>query len=195
MTTTSQVRDRVIAAWAAAAVLVVGVGACGHKTEPEVATAGSQPAASPNRQQAANSDVATYVEAVRSWVNCLRKEGIEVTDPDATGIVTFPNNQGAAKSDPKLVAAQKKCDSLAPAVPESVQELRRPKLTADQIATNRRYAECMQKNGAPDFPDPDQNGNYNRNSTWNQTSEGARKATATCASIIGDPAPDPTGRG
>ena len=168
---------------------------CGGDEEPQVASANTGRPSAIGTSSAADSDVAGYLEGVRQWVACLRKEGVEVTDPDPTGQVTFPGDAAALKSDRSFLAAQEKCRSLEVPAPESIQELRRPKLSAEQIDTRREYAECMRRSGAPDYPDPGPDGYPDRGSKWDQTSAGARKATRACASIIGDPTDTPTTRG
>jgi hypothetical protein len=189
------IRGRLGAAVAATAVIVTLAG-CGGGEEPQVASANTAaPGPSGTSGAASDSDVASYLDGVRSWVACLRKEGVDVTDPDPTGQVTFPGDAAALKSDPEFLAAQEKCRSLEVPAPEAIQELRRPKLSAEQIETRRTYAECMQRSGAPDFPDPGSDGYSSRDSTWDQTSSGARKATRACAAIIGDPTDAPTTRG
>lgn len=171
----------------------IGFAGCGGPDQPEIPTAvtGRPGTASPT----GSDDVAAYIEGVRGWVACLRSKGVEVTDPDPTGQVTFPGDAAALKADETFQQAQESCKSLQPAVPESVLNLRKPKLTAEQIETMRRYASCMQTNGAPDFPDPGPDGYPPRDVTWNQTSAGARQAALACANIIGDPTDQPTSRG
>jgi hypothetical protein len=181
---------------AIAVTTALAVTGCGGDGDPQVASAKSPGARQATTSAAAGKDdVAAYVEGMRGWVACLRRAGIDVTDPDATGQVTFPGDMAALKADPKFTAAQKTCASVQPAIPDSVLDLRRPKLSQQQIETQRKYSECMQKNGAPDFPDPGPDGYPPRNRDWNQTAEGAKKAAAACASIIGAPSVEPSGQG
>lgn len=140
-------------------------------------------------------DVAAYLAGMRAWVACLRGKGVDVTDPDPTGQVTFIGDPAQLKSDQTFQQAQESCRSLQPPVPESVLSQRRPKLSPEQIETMRQYATCMQGNGAPDFPDPGPDGYPDRTITWNQGSAGARHAAGVCASIIGDPTSQPTSQG
>ncbi|WP_203935799.1 hypothetical protein [Planosporangium mesophilum] len=177
----------------ASVVAALAVSGCGGGKEPEVASV--QPGGPTASATAVAGDLTSYVNGMRAWVACLRAEGVDVSDPGPTGEITFPGDAAALKSDAKFQAAQAKCHSQVPPVPESVLEMRKPKLSPEQIDTARRYARCMQQNGAPDFPDPGPDGNTSRNSKWNQTSEGARKATTACAGIIGDPTNQPSTRG
>lgn len=171
-----------------ASTVAIALAGCAG-TQPKVATAASAPA-SANQQTSGTSadDVTTYVAAVREWVKCMRNEGIDLSDPDSTGQVTFADSSGLTKTDPKNMAAQNKCKAALPAVPESVDKLRRPKLSPEQIDLRRQYATCMQNHGAPDFPDPGADGFPSRDKKWDSTSLGAQQATRACAPIIGAPA-------
>ena len=176
--------------------VAVAVAGCGT-SEPKVATAVDQGSTTTAKATgtASGDDVAAYLDGMRVWVKCLRDKGVDASDPDSTGVVTFPGDPVAQKADPKFQDAQQQCSSLQPAVPESVLEKRKPKLTPEQIKTQQKYAECMQGNGAPDFPDPGPDGYSPRDHRWDQASPGAQQATKTCASIIGDPETAPTTRG
>ncbi|MBT2379514.1 hypothetical protein AMK21_19325 [Streptomyces sp. CB00316] len=144
-------------------------------------------------------DLAGYVKGQREWVKCMRDNGIDVPDPDETGQVDFSGQGLALKKDPKFMDASEKCSAKKPAVPESVEAASRPKLTPEQIKTKREYAECMQKNGAQDFPDPGPDGyggDINSGAPeWDQSSAGAQRATRTCAPIIGAPTNPSAGKG
>jgi len=178
------------------AVTGLALAGCGSPhQEPQVASAGGTPTASVTT--AAADVVAAYLEGVRAYVTCLRAEGLKVTDPDPRGKIEFEGDLKLLKADPKFAAAQQKCSSLLPPVPAGLQD--RPVKTAAQIEVTRRYAACMRENGAPDFPDPGPDGYFPDRSagepTWDQTSDGARRATRTCATIIGDPSSTGPGQG
>ncbi|MFF9068160.1 hypothetical protein ACF09E_22700 [Streptomyces sp. NPDC014891] len=144
-------------------------------------------------------ELTAYVKGQREWVTCMRDNGVDVPDPDETGQVDLSGQGLALKKNPKFIDASKKCSAKKPAVPESVEAANRPKLTPEQIKTKREYAECMQKNGAQDFPDPGPDGYGDETNSgtpgWDQSSAGAQRATRTCAPIIGAPADPPTGKG
>ncbi|MEH0841829.1 hypothetical protein V6U81_05455 [Micromonospora sp. CPCC 205711] len=176
-----------------AAALVLLVGGCGGDTkEPSVASAGGTPAAASTAEA-----VTAYVEGVRKYVACLRDEGVQVSDPDAKGKIEFSGDRRALKSDPKWRAAQIKCNDLNPPVPQGLED--KPVLTPEQIEAARRYAQCMQTNGAPSFPDPGPDGyqpdSNDGTSAWDPTSPGAKRASAACASIVGQPASPGAGVG
>jgi hypothetical protein len=172
---------------------MLSLAACGDGSAPEVATAGGQAG-----QPSASVDVVTaYVEGVRAYVGCLRQEGIEVEDPDATGRFEFVGDLAVLKQDPAFTAAMARCGHLLPPAPAGLDQL--PPLTDEQIEAARAYARCMRENGAPDFPDPGPDGYFidrsDATQSWNQNSAGAREASLICASVIGDPTVPGPGQG
>jgi hypothetical protein len=179
----------------AALLASVALGACGMGSDrsagPGVPTAVEHGA--PITTAAPRDEVNDYVDAMRAYARCLRAEGLAVGDPDETGVIDIPNQN---KTDPKRLAAQATCEPLRAPIPASVEQLRRPKQSEAQIETTRRYARCMQQNGAPDFPDPGPDGYVPRSEEeWDQAAPGAFRAGRTCAPIIGDPPADGPGVG
>ncbi|WP_266386629.1 hypothetical protein [Streptomyces canus] len=190
--------NRVLMAVVTASVMAITLAGCGGEGDtPKVPTAGgdnaSDKASGRTAAPSGGDDVSAYVNAQREWVKCLRENGVDAPDPDAKGQVDFGDN-AALKKNTKFLDASEKCASLKAAVPESLENANQPKLTPEQIKVKRDYADCMQKNGAPDFPDPGPDGTA-QGSEWNQTSAGAKRATRVCAPIIGDPADQPAGKG
>jgi hypothetical protein len=169
-----------------------GLTACGGSGEPQVPSAA---AGKPTSPAPGGDEVARYVEGQRKWVACLRQQGLQVSDPDPTGLVAFAGDMAKLKADPSFEKSLLACKSLEQSVPESVMLARRPPLTSQQIDTARKYATCMQTNGAADFPDPGPDGYPPRGSNWSAATADAQRATRACASIIGDPTTDSTGVG
>ncbi|WP_407841247.1 hypothetical protein ACE1OC_40360 [Streptomyces sp. DSM 116496] len=203
--------NRLLMATLAAPVLAFALAGCGSGNDAkEIPTAGdstSSHAASQageantggsGGQGGAQGEVAAYVDAQRKWVGCMRQNGVDLQDPDAKGQVEM-GDVGALKKDPKFLTASEKCADLRVTVPKAVERLLRPKLTPEQVKTQRDYADCMQKNGAPDFPDPGPDGyaedDNSGKAMWDQNSAGAKQATRACASIIGDPVGTGPGKG
>jgi hypothetical protein len=143
--------------------------------------------------EGASGELTEYVEAQRKWVACLRDKGLDAPDPDAKGQVDL-GDASKWKRDPKALDAQEKCADLSVPVPESVEKAQQPELTAAEIRKNKRYATCMQENGAPDFPDTGEDGHF-LDVIWDSTSSGAKRATRECASIIGVPDDAPSAQG
>jgi hypothetical protein len=168
-------------------LLAAALAGCGGPAtqQPQVASAGGTPTLAPT-----SDVVGAYVEAMRAYVTCVRAEGVKVSDPDAKGKITFEGDLRKLKADPKFLTAQQKCSGLHPPVPAELEE--RPVLTAEEIEKERQYAKCMRENGAPDFPDPGPDGYLPERTdgapSWNQDTEGARRAGVTCGPIIGAPA-------
>jgi hypothetical protein len=176
-----------------ATALILALAGCGgSEQKPSVATAGGTPSA-----LATGDTVTAYVEDVRKYVACLRAEGVEVTDPDAKGKFEYSGDPKMFKSDPEFRAAQTKCTDLLPPMPEGLEE--KPTLTAEEIAAKGRYAQCMRENGVADFPDPGPDGHWPESSdgkpTWDQGTSAAKRAEATCGSIVGAPASPGAGEG
>ncbi|WP_030613709.1 hypothetical protein [Streptomyces sclerotialus] len=173
------------------ALTVTGCGGGGDEGD-EIASAGNgKPSAGTSK--GGTSELAEYVEGQRKWVACLRKEGLDVPDPDAKGQVDFGDN-AKWKRDQKALKAQEKCADLSLPVPESVQKEQQPELSEEEIEKNRRYATCMQEHGAADFPDTGEDGHF-RDVQWDSTSAGAKRAARQCGSIIGIPSDAPTPKG
>jgi hypothetical protein len=78
-----------------------------------------------------------------AFTKCLRQNGIDVADPDASG--RFPQ----IPTGPAADAAVKKCQSLLGASNGGA-----PKMTPEFKAQILAMAKCMRDSGYPDFPDP-----------------------------------------
>jgi hypothetical protein len=196
--------NRVLLA-AAASIVAFALAGCGSDDGgSEVPTAGggdSSASATTTGEQGGGDEVAAYVKAQRDWVRCMRDNGVDAPDPDEKGHVDLGSGDGALalKKDPKFRNASVNCADKQATVPESIENANRPKLTAAQIKVARDFAACMQKNGAPDYPDPGPDG-YQRNNNsgipeWDQSSAGAQRATRICAPISGNPTNQPPAKG
>ncbi|WP_306316283.1 MULTISPECIES: hypothetical protein [unclassified Streptomyces] len=176
------------------ALALTGCGGDGGDDGGEVASVGKGgPDGGATATAGASSELTEYVEARRKWVGCLRENGLDAPDPDAKGNVDLGDAR-KAKSDPKFLDAQEKCKDLSVAVPEGLEREMQPELSAKEIAKKKRYAKCMQENGAPDFPDTDDKG-FSEEVTWDSTSAGAKKAQRACGEIVGIPDDTSTAKG
>jgi len=143
----------------AGAAFVLALGACARDSgEPAIASAGST--ASPATSQSANV-VAEYVQAQRTWVKCLREQGLNVPDPDPQGKVDVSGATGGGnlKTDPTFLAAMQTCAPVQPKIPAELQPSL-PPLSPEQLANHRAFSRCMRANGMPDWPDPGPDGEY-----------------------------------
>ncbi|MEV4946566.1 hypothetical protein [Streptomyces sp. NPDC053755] len=199
--------NRVLLA-AAASVMAFALTGCGSDDGgPKVPTAGgggsSAEAGATGGKAAGKDPLAQYVEGKRAWVACMRENGVELNDPDEKGQIDFGGGNAlrGLKKDPKYAAATKTCRPVDPPMPEGLEELvnPRPKLSPEQVKAARDYAACMQKNGAPDYPDPGPDGYPENNNTgispWDQSSAGAQRAIRLCAPISGAPTDAPPAKG
>jgi hypothetical protein len=190
---------------AAASVAALGLAGCGGDGGgAEVPSAGGGGASGSAGKSGAGKDVlAEYVEGKRAWVACMRRNGMDLDDPDDKGQIDYGDGDAvrSMKKNPEFLTATEKCASVDPPLPEGLEELvnPRPRLSAEQIKKARDYAACMQKNGAPDYPDPGPDGYPENNnsgvSVWDQSSAGAQRAVRVCAPISGEPTGRPPAKG
>jgi hypothetical protein len=202
MTAKNQPRWLLTGACVLAAFLLTG---CNQTSqEPSVASAVSEsPGPVHDKAPAPASVLDKYIADQQKFVDCLRTHGLpEMPDPDKHGGVVIDQQKvDARKADEATEACQRFTVAMPPEVRAMVLEEDARKLTDDQKRMYREYADCMQANGAPDFPDPLPNGmpgsidDNGPGDEWNMTSAGARAASSKCAPIIGDPVPSGPGVG
>ncbi len=168
--------------------LILCLSGCGSSANaPGVASArsASNAVASPT-----TNVVAQYVDAQRKWVKCMREQGYDLPDPDANGSVDvsrFAAQTKLAKTDPKWIAANEKCQPLQQPAPDGLNS--QPPLTQEQIAARRNYAKCMRANGMPSWPDPDADGQWPQSSFGGQLSQAEQQANVRALQIC-DPVLD-----
>ncbi|MEV6104110.1 hypothetical protein AB0M28_05250 [Streptomyces sp. NPDC051940] len=172
-------RAAVVAGAVAGVLALAGCGGSGGDGGggDEIASAGKGKPSATSTTKAVESALSEYVEAQREWVGCMREAGVDLPDPDAKGNVEIDIPIREWKSDPKYITAQEKCQ--APTIPDDLEKALQPELTDKEKDQHRRYAECMQENGAPDFPDVGEDGYYVEEN-WDSTSESAKLAARTC---------------
>lgn len=127
---------------------------------------------------------ATYIAQMQHWVDCLRTNGFDVTDPDAKGVVTFSTNFD--KADPAVIRGQKACERFLVPVPPELEEADAPRLSTKELKRQQDFAKCMRDSGAPDYPDPGPKGFLEGSGvTWDQAAPGARRAERACLPKLG----------
>lgn len=187
---------RLVAVIVLASSMLAGCGPDAERS-PTVASAASR---TPDSGKASTppakpSALEQYIADMQEFVDCMRENGApEMPDPGPLGEVAIDTR---VIDERKARQATEACQQFAVAMPAEVRamvmEKQASNLTEDQKRITREYAECMQANGAPDFPDPLPNGlpggydDMGPEDGWGQTSAGTLAATATCAPIIGDP--------
>lgn len=131
-----------------------------------------------------------YIAQMQTRVDCLRENGLpDLPDPNEFGQIIIDQRK---ITDPDAIdEALDACKDVGnipmpPEVHELVDEADAESLTEEQKQMYADYAQCMQENGAPDFPDPEPNGMAGEGE-WDPLASGAKEAAAECAPIIGDP--------
>jgi hypothetical protein len=134
------------------ALVAAGAAGCGGG-----GSAGSpSPSASPGRQQ--------LLALGQEWVQCLRTRGL-TRMPDAQltqdGYLQFPPVGGYNWKD-DLRTHQSIINACQPIEDRYPPNAFRPKqqLTADDLRKLGEYAKCVRAHGVPDFPDPNQAGEF-----------------------------------
>ncbi|MCA2217599.1 hypothetical protein [Jidongwangia harbinensis] len=129
-------------------LVVAALGGCAGADEkaPPVASAGKGAASS---APAAPADDAAQM---RKFAQCMRAEGVDIPDPDASGGIALRAGDADKPGSPevkKMEAAAEKCRELLPNGGEP------PKMSPEDVTKMRAMAKCVRENGVPDFPDPD----------------------------------------
>ncbi|HSX67113.1 hypothetical protein [Nocardioides sp.] len=161
--TTSSMPWRCILAIGSAGLLLISVAGCADEAAPKVAsvspatTAGETAASSTSGEMS----VEDYVAKHREFVECARENGApDMPDPDEFGAIKLLS----IPEGPTGLKLMKECSPLIEglAMPEELQRRLREKqagrMTEAQKQAERDFANCMQENGVPDWPDPDANG-------------------------------------
>jgi hypothetical protein len=129
----------------AAAILIAGLGltACGGGSGK--ASSGSTSAAA--HSGAGGGTTGNSTKAVK-YAECMRKNGVpEFPDPDANGRVRLMGKKGSGldPESPQFKTASQACKAFAPQGAVGGGQTDPAML---------KFAECMRKNGVPNFPDP-----------------------------------------
>jgi hypothetical protein len=141
-----------------AAVMVLGVAACGGSNSPRVASIGS-PAGGTS---AASSGSVTH--SPLAFSRCMRAHGVvNFPDPGSNGQVPKTTAQQLGVSSTQLMSAQRACQPLLPATGGSLATSLRqceeqgncPPAIVQQVMTQlRKFSQCMRSHGIPKWPDP-----------------------------------------
>ena len=115
-----------------------GLAACADDSGSGVATASGTAQASENAQPAPDT---------QAFVDCMRDNGIEMTDPDPqSGRPQIGPNVDIESNEYK--SAMDVCQDLLPAANEG--DANDP----EKLEQLKAFAACMRENGMPEFPDP-----------------------------------------
>ncbi|GAA3925072.1 hypothetical protein GCM10023085_03030 [Actinomadura viridis] len=166
-------RRHVLPAVALVPFLVLGASACGGG------------GTGTDARRAATGDT----DKLRAYARCMRAAGVDMPDPSDDGRVQVKTMRGQESA---MKAAEAKCRHLMPNGGKP------PKADARQLAEMRRVAQCMRRNGVPQFPDPDPDGGLKvkmrKGTAMDPDHPTYRKAEKACRPAgTGDPA-RPTGK-
>jgi hypothetical protein len=148
--------------YALAAVLILGAGlaasACGGDAAEGAQVAslgGSSTGTTATTTTGATSD--DPQEVMLSYTKCMRKEGIDLPDPDFSngprGGFRLVLGGDVDPDDPKFQAAQEKCRPIL----QSLRQQFDPERQKEFQDAALEFAKCMREHGI-DFPDPDFSG-------------------------------------
>jgi hypothetical protein len=118
-----------------------------------------------------------------AYSKCMRSHGVrDFPDPTIHAHSIGLSIHGGPGSNlnpgsPTFKAASRACKSLAPPGLNGPQQQ-----TAQQLATDVKFADCMRSHGYPGFPDPDGHGVFNVPGSINTSSAQFRSASNTCQS-------------
>jgi hypothetical protein len=144
-----------LAALTLLAAVASGCGSSGSSGEGVATLDGAAADGGDDTQQ--NDETQDPEEAALAWARCMRKEGVNVPDPevgDGGSITIRPGSGGGALRQgnrEKFEAATKKCGTpFGDAEPPRLSDEDRQELQDTML----EFARCMRENGA-DVPDPD----------------------------------------
>jgi len=112
-----------------------------------------------------------------AYSKCMREKGVvNFPDPDQNGRINLdPNTLDQESSE--FRAAQEACRQYSGTAAKVKPDAQTQWSTEDKL----KYADCMRKNGLPNFPDPDKNGQVVLPRSIDNESEQFKGAEAACA--------------
>ena len=173
--------------WRAALALagLVAFGAsCGGPNGPAVA--GSGPGTGNRRSESTRSPSRPMAQML-AYARCMRSHGVaDFPDPTPVpgGGAGFRINAGPGsdlnQDNPRFIAADQACQSLLPGGGQA------PPLSAQKLAAEVKWAQCMRAHGLPGFPDPNAQGAFD-SSRFDDSSPAFQTANKACKAL------EPTG--
>jgi hypothetical protein len=141
-------------------------------------------ACSTPKNPAGNSSASDPAAQALAYSRCMRSHGVpDFPDPKVSsnsggsGVSMGVGTRGDLNpSNPAFKAASRACRSLQPGGGNP------PPQSAQELATDVKFADCMRSHGYPSFPDPDPKGVFNLPSTINPNSAQFGSATSACQS-------------
>ncbi|WP_405922685.1 hypothetical protein [Streptomyces sp. NBC_00035] len=148
-TISSRVYALSVAALLASGALVGCGGSDDDKTD--IASVNDEPSSSASDGSGKKKSNA---EQAQEFVDCMRKNGVNVVDPDpVTGNIDFQDIMASGADMPTLQTAVGACQDKAP---QGLMEHQTQKPNAEQLADMKKFAACMREEGVEmDDPGPD----------------------------------------
>ena len=122
-----------------------------------------------------------------AYARCMRSHGVaDFPDPTPVpgGGAGFRINAGPGsdlnQDNPRFIAADQACQSLLPGGGQA------PPLSAQKLAAEVKWAQCMRAHGLPGFPDPNAQGAFD-SSRFDDSSPAFQTASKACTAL------EPTG--
>jgi hypothetical protein len=149
-----------------------------------LALAGCSGAGHPNGDPSPGSVRAQALPVWREFTACVRGHGVaNVPDPqvDENGQATWP---GLSQAQIEVARQQVggACDAILQKLPAAAQP--GGQITEQELATLRRFAQCMRDHGLPDFPDPNSDGIFTMPPRINAGGKSLlRPATEACKDV------------
>lgn len=130
---------------------------------PTLNTPHASTANSTTAREKAEEDEDAYLAKMREFVDCVRESGFpDMSDPTELGEIFRDDLVQLQDAEGKTIL--KRCFPIIDGLPVP-RELEKKRfaeqagtLTDKQKAANIAFAECMQQNGVPEYPDPQPNG-------------------------------------
>jgi hypothetical protein len=163
----SRLRGRAAVTTALLALVVLAAG-CGGGAKTPAGAAGASSGA---------------VAKFEAYSQCMRGHGIRdfpdpTTSPGGGVGISLQGGPGSDldRNDPRFKAANQACRSLEPGGSAT------PALSAQKIAAEVKWAQCMRSHGLPSFPDPNGQGAFDR-SKFNESSPAFQSAGKACPAV------------
>ena len=126
----------------------------------------------------------------QEFAGCLRSHGApHVPDPQVgdNGQATWPGVSEAERQQEQQIVGDA-CDPILRRLPPQAQAHANNPIANQDLATLRRWAQCMRLNGLPDFPDPGSDGVFSLPDRYRLGGKALlQPAQAACKSVYNGP--------
>ena len=143
-----------------------------------VGCSSSPPSSTPSTGQPSGAPSSAPTPSGEAFAACMRDHGVEMSDPDPqTGVPQLPDDV-----DPTAPAVKKALAACEELMPPGV----RDESDDPDEGQYLKFAQCMRKNGLPDFPDPQPGSDGGMFGDGVKRDDPAfQKAAAACQHLLG----------